>query len=67
MTAMFVNRSKRKAIPIADQNGLSILYREPSINVSYQVSVHLPKRFQRRRVLEIDQLEKRIACGSHIC
>jgi hypothetical protein len=56
-----------------------VLYRECSVSfdplrsmavignyVSYQVSVHLAKRFQRRRVLEIDQLEKRIACGCHI-
>jgi hypothetical protein len=42
-------------------------YREPSIDASYQDSVHLAKRFQRRRFLEIDQLETRIACGSHIC
>ena len=42
------------------------LYREPSIDASYQVSVHLVKRFQ-RRFLEIDQLEKRVACGDHVC
>jgi hypothetical protein len=42
-------------------------YREPSIDASYQVAVHLAKRFQRRRFLEINQLETRIACGSHIC
>jgi hypothetical protein len=42
-------------------------YREPSIDASYQVSIHLAKRFQRRRFLEIDQLETKIACGSHIC
>jgi hypothetical protein len=42
-------------------------FREPSIDASYQVSVHLGKRFQRRRFLEIDQLETRNACGSHIC
>jgi hypothetical protein len=41
--------------------------RDPSIDASYQVSVHLAKQFQRRGFLEIDQLEKRIACGSHIC
>jgi hypothetical protein len=46
---------------------MSNLYREPSIDVSYQVLVHLAKRFQRRRFLEIDQLETRFACGSHIC
>jgi hypothetical protein len=49
-----------------DRNNMSILYREPSIDASYQVAVHLAKRFQRRRFLEIDQLETRIACGSHI-
>jgi hypothetical protein len=32
-------------------------YREPSIDASYQVSVHLAKRFQRRRFLEINQSE----------
>ena len=50
-----------------DQDKMSILYRGPSIDVSYQVSVHLAKRFQRRRFLEIDQSETRIACGGHVC
>jgi 4-hydroxybenzoate polyprenyltransferase len=36
-------------------------------NRTYQVSVHLAKRFQRRRFLEIDQLETRISCGGHAC
>jgi hypothetical protein len=27
----------------------------------------LAKRFQRKRFLEIDQSEKRIACGGHVC
>jgi hypothetical protein len=36
-------------------------YREPSIDTSYQISDHLAKRFQRRRFLEIDQSETRIA------
>jgi hypothetical protein len=102
VAAMFVN----------DQDKMSNPYREPSIDASYQVSVHLAKRFQRRRFLEIDkkifyseaawrnglkhgrkylwkvlygncsfrfdpltnmafleidQLEKKIACGSHSC
>jgi hypothetical protein len=43
-----------------------IFYRGPSIDASYQVSVHLAKRFQRRRFKKIDQSETRIACGSHI-
>jgi hypothetical protein len=32
---------------------MGTLYREPSIDASYQVSVHLAKRFQRRRFSEI--------------
>jgi hypothetical protein len=43
------------------------LYRGPSIDASYQVSVQLAKQFQGRRFLEIDQSETRIACGSHVC
>jgi hypothetical protein len=65
--------------PIRNKNGLwqpcllsnreemSNLYREPSIDAFYQVSVHLAKWFQRRRFLEIDQSETRIACGGHVC
>ena len=52
---------------VNDRDKMSNLYRERSIDASYQVSVHLAKRFQRRRFLEIDQLETRIAFGSHIC
>ena len=37
------------------------LYRGPSIDASYQVSVHLAKLFQRRRFLKIGQSETRIA------
>ena len=40
---------------------------EPSIGASHQISVHLAKQFQRRRFLEIDQPETRIAYGSHVC
>jgi hypothetical protein len=29
--------------------------------------VHLAKQFQRRRILEINQPETRIAYGSHVC
>ena len=45
---------------------MSTIYSEPSIDASYQVSVHLAKWFQRRRFLEIDQSETRIACGGHV-
>jgi hypothetical protein len=50
-----------------DQNEMSNRYREPSIDASYQVSVHLAKQIQRRRFLEIEQSEKRTACGGHDC
>ena len=52
---------------LTDRDKISSLYRRPSIDAFYQVSVHLAKRFQRRRFLEIDQSETRVACGSHIC
>jgi hypothetical protein len=52
---------------LMDRDGMSNLYREPSIDASYLVSDHLAMRFQRRRFLEIDQSETRIACGGHVC
>jgi hypothetical protein len=45
-----------------DRDEMSKIYRGPSIDVSYQVSVHLAKRFQ-RRFFKIGQSETRIACG----
>ena len=33
-----------------DRDEMSIIYRGPSIDASYQVSVHLADRFQRRRL-----------------
>jgi hypothetical protein len=45
---------------------MSNLFRGPSIDASYQVSVHLAKQFQRRRFLKIGQSEARIACGGHV-
>jgi hypothetical protein len=49
-----------------DQKEMSNLYRGPSIDDSYQVSVHLAKLFQ-RRFLEINQTETKMACGGHVC
>jgi hypothetical protein len=46
---------------------MSNIYRGPSIDASSQVSVYLANWFQRRRFLEIDQSEIRIACGGHVC
>ena len=42
-------------------------YRGPSIDASYQVSIHWTKRIQRRTLLEIDKTETRISCGGHLC
>jgi hypothetical protein len=75
----FQRRSWLRIKPIRNKNGLwrpclltdrdemSILYRGSAIDASYQVSVHLAKRFQRRRFLKIGQSETRIANGSHVC
>jgi hypothetical protein len=52
---------------LTDWNEMSNLYKGPSIDASYQVSVHLAKQFQRRRFLKIGQSETRIACGGHVC
>jgi hypothetical protein len=40
---------------------------EPSIGASHQVLVYLAKQFQKRRLLEINQPEARIAYGRHVC
>jgi hypothetical protein len=50
-----------------DQDEMIYLYRGPSIDASYQVSVQLAKQFQGRRFLEIDPSETRIVCGGHVC
>jgi hypothetical protein len=52
---------------LTDQDEISNLYRGPSIDASYQVSVQLAKQFQGRRFLEINQSETRIACGGQVC
>ena len=53
---------------LTGRDEMSIINRGPSIDASYQVLVHLEKRFQRRIFhLEINQSETRIACGSHVC
>jgi hypothetical protein len=44
---------------LLDRDEISILYRRPSIDTSYYVSVHLAKWFQRRRFLEIDPIRNK--------
>jgi hypothetical protein len=46
---------------------MSNLYRGPSVDASYQVSVHLAQQFQKRGFLEIDRPETRIAYGGDVC
>jgi hypothetical protein len=50
-----------------DRDGMSNLYRGPSIDASCQVSVHLAKRLQKRRIFQISQSETRVAYGGHVC
>jgi hypothetical protein len=50
---------------LMDRDEMSNLYRRPSIDASYQISVHLDKLFQ--RFLKIGQSDTRIACGGHVC
>jgi hypothetical protein len=52
---------------LMDRYEMSTLYRRLPIDASYQVSVHLAKQFQMRRILKISQSETRVACGGHVC
>ena len=40
---------------LMDQNEMSSLYRGPPIDASYQVSVHLAKQLQKRRIFFLNQ------------
>jgi hypothetical protein len=46
---------------------MSNLYREPSIEAFYQISVHLGVVSEEKIFLEINQSETRMACGGHAC
>jgi hypothetical protein len=52
---------------LTDRDEISNFHRGSAIDASYQVSVHLAKRFQRRRFKKIGQSETRIAYGGHVC
>ena len=53
---IFLNRPNRnknclcRPCLLTDRDEMNNLYRRPSIDASYQVSVHLAQRFQRRRL-----------------
>jgi hypothetical protein len=44
---------------LTDRDEMSNLYREPSIDASYQISVHLGKWFQRRRFFRNQPIKKK--------
>jgi hypothetical protein len=50
---------------LTDRDEMNNLHREHSTDASYQVSVNLAKRFQ-RKFFKIGQSETRIACGGHV-
>jgi hypothetical protein len=65
---IIIIRNGAKTISLPNLDLMSNVYRRPSKEASYQVSIHLAKRFQRRRFfLEINQSETKIACGGHVC
>ena len=59
--------NQKQESPVVDRDGMSNLDRRPSIDASYQVSVHLAKWLQKRRIFKISQSETRVAYGGHVC
>jgi hypothetical protein len=52
--------SPLKPLPLlTNRDKMSNLYREPSIDAFYQISVHLGKRFQRRRFFRNQPIRKK--------
>jgi hypothetical protein len=57
----------RGSVSLTFHSAFRKLNTEPFIGASHQILVHLAKQFQRRRFLEIDKPETRIAYGSNVC
>jgi hypothetical protein len=51
-----------------DRDEISNLYRGPSIDVSYQISVHLAEGFQRRRIKceKLTDDDRQVMAKAHI-
>jgi hypothetical protein len=62
---MILEAQWAEPVSLTFHSALRKLNTEPSIGASYQDSVHLVKQLQRRRFLESDQSETRMACGGH--
>jgi hypothetical protein len=52
---------------LMDPDEISNLYRGPSIDATYQVSVYWPSGFRVKDFLGIDQSATRTAYGGHVC
>ena len=64
--------NQKQELPVAAVfvNGSELnehLYRGPSKDASYQVLIHLARRFRGEDFLEINQSETQMACGGHVC
>jgi hypothetical protein len=57
----------RSSCLLMNRDEMTNLHRGPSIYAPNEVSIHLAKRFQRRRFKIIGQSETRIAYGGHVC
>jgi hypothetical protein len=51
---------------LTDRNEMTNVYRGPSIDASYQVLVHLTKRFRRRFKISANQKQE-LPVADHVC